>query len=191
MDELKYKADLCRIFSFVTLLTLATAVFYWQLLSPQLQRLEKMEKLCIDAESRNDQVAAFARRNPDTGVFLAELERSFSSVENLLPDELEEAAFLLKLDELADVSEVELLTVKPGEVVSKNGHCEMLLEIQAKGNYYQLLEFLRLLEGATRFVAIDKGTVQSQGEMLKIEFALRIYSLGTGGQANDAANKIY
>ncbi len=189
VDELKDKAKLCRIFSFVALLIAATAVFYWQVLLPQLQKLAETEKRCLALEARNVQVADFAGSKPDAGRFLAELERQSTLVKNLLPDELNAAAFLLKLDELADVSKVELLTVRPGAVGSKNGYCEMLLEVKAKGNYYQLLEFLRLLEGATRFVAIDKGTVQSQGEMLKIEFALHIYSFGTDGQANDAARK--
>ncbi len=165
------------------------ALFFWRfVLLPQEEEIARLENLCREAEERNRRITVFSGQHPDAERYLQELEQRQNAVLNLLPEQTEVAVFMLELERLAEESKVRLSHVKPEMPLNKKGYLDIALEVQVRGDYFSLLDFLRRVEGANRFTAIDKAAVQMQNGVLMTKLVVHIYSFGTGELSITAAN---
>ncbi|WP_346354478.1 type 4a pilus biogenesis protein PilO [Azotosporobacter soli] len=166
----------------------ATLFFWHVVLLPQDEEILLLENRCREEEERNRRITVFSGQHPDSERYLQELEQRQSVLMNLLPEQTEVAVFMLELERLAGESKVRLSNVKPGMPLNKNGYLDIALEVQVRGDYFSLLDFLRRVEGANRFTAIDKAAVQMQSGLLMTKLMVHIYSFGTGEPSITAAN---
>lgn len=162
-------------------------LFWWSVWQPQQQRQAVLESRCRQAEERNRQITMFAESHTDEMQYLQELDQRNGQAAILLPEQADIAGFLLELERSARDSGVQIAQVKPGTPTARNGYREITVEVQAKGTYFSLLDFVRRVEGANRFAAVNKAAVQSQNGTLASKLVLHIYCFGTGAQATMTA----
>ena len=162
-------------------------LFWWSVWQPQQQRQAVLESRCRQVEERNRQIMMFTESHADGIQYLQELDQRNGQAAMLLPEQADIAAFLLELERSARDSGVQIAQVKPGLPIARNGYREITVEVQTNGSYFSLLDFVRRVEGAKRFAAVNKAAVHSQNGALASKLVLHIYCFGTGVQATTAA----
>lgn len=182
--------DLQKMIVGVVAMVAATVLLTWQILLPQQEQLAALDSRYQQAQARNQAITSFADQHTDTARYLLELDHRMNQIKMLLPDQLDIAVFLLELERIARDSKVQVSSVKPGPIVVKNGYRDLPMDVQIKGSYFPLLDFLRRVEAATRFVGIDKTVIQSQNGVLTTKLVIHIYGFGTGGLETNATTAI-
>lgn len=170
--EIKQKLILLGVVSL-----LAVGLTTLLLILPQLERLEQA-RAQYQQELRQVQVVeAFVRTHPDTDRYLAELDQKAAALSRGLPENVALGDYLAQLETVANISGVKLVQVKPSPPADKGGYQEIQLAVTVKGGFFQLLNFVKVLDGGPRFCAITKVSVQSQQGGLESQLAVNIYSL--------------
>jgi len=157
-------------------------VFYLYLWLPQTERIAALTAQYQTERQRVQTIEAFANAHPDIGAYETELNNKLAQVDKMLPNNAEISEFIIEAENIAKISGVQLLRIKPAPAVNKNGYREIPLEMVVKGNYFQTLSFLKKLEEITRFNSVLNLATQSKNGDLESKLSVVIYSYGVTQQ---------
>ena len=98
-------------------------------------------------------------------------------VDKALPDDMEQGAFLSKLQQLALTHKIKLTQVAPKAVAVRDGLAVMPVEVKFRSSYFELLSFLRSLREEPRYIQVARTAVQEKDGALNCLLELRIYAV--------------
>lgn len=117
----------------------------------------KIEKLKTDIQASADKLKRTTERTADKAQFQTEVERmsqTFRLALDYLPKELDIQDLLRKIYSESRAAGVQLTNFKPKDPVSKDFYDELLMEIELRGNYPQLVLFLSYVSKLPRIINI-------------------------------------
>ncbi len=141
---------------FCALLLGAVAVFHQFVFLPQREALAEKEQQTVDMEHQIRATKAFLAQREDLASWGKELAARRARNERLLPRAMGTSAFFGDLEVWAAQSQVRVTGVKPQEIVADGGLFRQRMEVSLEGDYFQILDFLFLLEQGRRFVAVER-----------------------------------
>lgn len=152
----------------------------------QLRESHRLEGLRVRA------VEEFILAHPRGEKYVVELAAQQQKVQQKLPDDLAMGQFLQELEQAAVQAAVQLRQIKPGATISKGGYRETPLEVQVRGNFFQLLTLVQKIEEMQRFSSITAMNIGVQNGLLDAKLTVAVYSFGAGPQntvSNPPPNK--
>ena len=158
-------------------LSVLMSMFLWFLVHGYLQDLVEES----EAEAMKDMKIVTAVQNYqnahlDKEAFMKEVVEAQQRVDKAMPEEMEQGAFLSRLQQEAIGAGLKLRQVKPGEIAVEDD-CRMLpVEVQMAGNYFQLLSFLRDLDKEERFMQLRDLKVHSEQGHLQCDMKICIFA---------------
>ncbi len=117
----------------------------------------KIEKLKVDIQASSDKLKRTTERTADKAKFQEEVERMsqiFRLALDYLPKELDIQDLLRKIYSESRAAGVQLTNFKPKDPVSKDFYDELLMEIELRGTYPQLVLFLSYVSKLPRIINI-------------------------------------
>lgn len=177
--KIKYQVILC-IFSICCIFS----AFYILILIPQQNEIAELKNLKQVNDNKIELVEKFVVNHPDISEYDHEIQVNLDNVNKKIPDKHDISNFLAQIKQISQVTNVELLHVKPRSPVSKDNYTCMLIDVEVKGNYFQTINFLKKLKEVERFNSVNKMLMQSSNEFLKTKLELSIYSYGKSTEDN-------
>ncbi len=151
---------------------------YNYVLIPQYLRINELTATRNELIQKNTNIQDFAKKNPDTSKYLAEIKRKNVLADALLPNKADIASFLIQLESTAAASGLQMCEIKPGQSISKAGYLEVPVEVIIKGSFGQLLAFLQKLDNVARFNSVSNVSIRSHQGVLDSKLTIVIYSYG-------------
>lgn len=131
------------------------------LIKAQVDRLNRLKEEAAKQDQALRDARALVARIPDLERAIAEAEEVIVHYEAKLPSENEVDALFKELDEKAQESRVQYMTI--GEASKEEGehYTRYTRKIILQGGYHELGRFVNKLEAIDRFIKIDDITVES------------------------------
>lgn len=130
-----------------------------------------------EINSRIEKLKALQEQHPDLEAYEMEVENQKKHVDNLLPDKMDVAALLPRLQQNALKSGLELRELLPGEGIQEKGAKALPLQIRVAGDYFGLLDFVKSLERGTPFCRIIAMEMEQKDNILEAMLKVNVYSL--------------
>lgn len=157
-------------------------LFYLLILAPERERLVQVEAQQQTERQRIKVVDDFVRQHPDPDAYLLALDGQITRTNQLLPNNPEIGTFLLQIQQAARDSQVELNRVAPGAFVNKSGYYEIPVEVNVKGSFFQIVDFIKRSESLERLSGASTVTMQFKQGQLECKIPFVIYGFGTAPQ---------
>lgn len=165
-------------------------VLFFCVYRPYKQNMEGIQNQLQENSVAINTVRTFFAEHGEKNTYQNKLAVNLKLLKEKIPSELAEAEFLAKVNEIAMLSNVQIIEMKPSEYKNDkkkiNEHLEN--EIKAKedysskcwiitlhGDYFNIVKFLRQINSLPRLVNIMSGEVYSENEYLVCKLALQIY----------------
>lgn len=171
--KIKYQVILC-IFSICCIFS----AFYILIFIPQQNEIAELKNLKQVNDNKIELVEKFVVSHPDISEYDHEIQANLDNVNKKIPDKHDISNFLVQIKQISQASNVELLYVKPKNLVSKDDYSCMLVDVEVKGDYFQTINFLKNLKEVERFNSVNKMLMQSSNEFLKTKLKISIYFYG-------------
>ena len=154
---------------FLVVLTALTVLFYQTVYVEQQTDLEEKRRTLFLRQQDLARLETFLQRHGNDSAAEEALKKHTEWSRRLLPDELR-TGYMLR-------SKVKVIGLTPGVSEQKEGFCRQRIEMTVEGDYFQLLDFIRLLEQQDRFVIVENisGQVQESG-ILRGHIVLYIFA---------------
>ncbi|HWR43643.1 type 4a pilus biogenesis protein PilO [Sporomusa sp.] len=166
----------------VGLVAAAILIYFW-IIAPQRQHINTLLAQYQTERQRIQTIEVYAQKHPDPGQHVREVDLKVAQVEAKLPNQPEIGEFLKEVEQAAKISGVRLSEIKPSAPVNKNGYREIPVEIQIRGSFNSLLEFMNKIENSQRFNSTSNANIQVRQGMLEVRLTLAIYSYGVSPEA--------
>lgn len=165
----------------LAVLTALTVLFYRTVYVEQQAVLAEQQRVLLQRREELARWEAFSKRHRDASAEEEALKQHTDWSRHLLPDILGTGDFLSELQSCMLRSQVNVIGLAPGAEEQQEGFCRQRIELTVEGGYFEWLNFLRLLEQQTRFVAIEtlSGQVKAPG-ILRGHVALYIFARRIG-----------
>lgn len=168
----RYKAAICMI----GLVCVSWLLVVFGIL-PTRQRLTEIEnKLKIERQWVK-RAQEFSLAYPEPAKHLKQLDAQLHLVAQILPAESQISEFLLQSETAARDSGVQLIMLKPGTAISKNGCREYPVELIIRGDFFQTMNFIKAVETSVRFNNVNSLLMQVRSGYLESKLSVTIYSL--------------
>jgi Tfp pilus assembly protein PilO len=130
-------------------------------LAEEREQRNEAEAAVAQAESERDRLAAAARNIPP-------LQSQLSDLEAAIPPEPALAELVLQVSEAGRLSGLDVARVISGDPVAENasgdGLTEIPVELQVRGGYFQVLDFINRLSSQRRIYVIDEVDLSALGD---------------------------
>lgn len=166
-----------KVFFFIMALLGGVLLFYNYVLIPQNLQIAELTKTKTGLEQKNAIIQEFAKKYPDTDIYMADIEKKAALAEMKVPSSVDISDFLLQLDRAAADSGLRLSEIKPGQKKSKAGYQEVPVEVNIKGTFFQTLAFLQKLDNTERFNSVSSMNIKSKQGVLDSRLTIIIYSM--------------
>jgi type IV pilus assembly protein PilO len=167
-----------KICSFALGLVLLTWLFADWVLLPCQQRMAVLENQ-LQAELSSVKVAQdFVMSHPDPAKYLKLLDDKLHVLEQMLPPKARVSEFLSQSEATAKISGVQLVSLKPGAAVNKNGYQEWSLELVIHGGFFQIMDFVKKIEAGSRFSSVVSIVMKAKSGQLESKVTISMYSFG-------------
>ncbi len=162
-------------------------LFFSCLFLPQKIQIVNLTAQYQTERQKTQIIEMYAAAHPDIERDLGELDGKLIQVDKMLPNSNDIYDFLVQLEQAAKGSSIQLVQIKPGQILNKNGYREIPVEIFIKGNYFQMLDFLKKLEDGPRFNTITSISIKAQKDNLDAAILVVVYGYGTATVADQGA----
>lgn len=179
---LKQSGDKSRYVIVAALLLLLTGLFYQFIYGPQRLALESKRQQLALLQRQLAGLNSFLAQHGDLALYESKLQGHDGWSQQLLPAELDTSEFIGSLQRHVLRTRVKLVGLRPEPPVNKDGFFRQKIEVAVEGDYFQLLDFIKLLEQGPRFVMIENiaGQVKEQG-IFSGRMALYIFARSSAG----------
>nr|WP_092068113.1 type 4a pilus biogenesis protein PilO [Dendrosporobacter quercicolus]NSL46949.1 type 4a pilus biogenesis protein PilO [Dendrosporobacter quercicolus DSM 1736]SDL70183.1 Tfp pilus assembly protein PilO [Dendrosporobacter quercicolus] len=165
----------------VLIMTGFAVLFWFAVIASQQDQISALKADLQREQQAVKRLEEYAKQHPQGDVYLAELEQKISEVNSLLPDGGWMGRLLIQVDEAATGSGVELVSMKPQQVINGKGVRAYPFELVLRGSKQQfsgVLEFVVKLHSLTRYANIVSISTELQQNMLETKILLLAYSFG-------------
>ncbi len=131
---------------------------------------EELLREIIDIEN-------FSNQHRDMKQFSAEVSKQQEKVDRALPDELTESRVIHLLQQHALKHHIRILSISPEQQKEESGLTVLPLQLKLDCSYFQLLDFLRDIQEADRFVRISRLEVHNQEGRLLFNLEASVYAM--------------
>jgi len=177
--KIKYQVILC-----IISICCIVSAFYIFIYIPQQDEIIELKNLKQSNENKIQLVEKFVVIHPDISEYDHEIQLNLDNVNKKIPNMHDISNFLMQVKQISQSSNVEVLHVKPKNLVNKDEYSSLLVDIEIKGNYFQTIKFLKNLEAIERFNSVNKMLIQSSNEVLNTKLEINIYSYGKSTDNN-------
>lgn len=142
-----------------------TLFFYQFLYLPQQAELEeKRQQVTVRLNALNE-LEEFTQQHADLAAYETALKDHARWGSQLLPERLNTGDFLSELQIYMLRTKIRITGLKPSPPERNEGFFQQKIELGIEGDYFQILDFLRLLEQGTRFTNMKNvsGEVKERG----------------------------
>lgn len=133
---------------------------YWYFIKDQLVELERVEaregQLRVEFEEKQSRAANL----PALEAQLAEMERMFASLVQLLPSTAEIPSLLVDISQTALAVGLEIELFQPRPEANRTFYAEVPIQLRVRGNYEQLAEFVSGVSAMPRIVTIHDAFIR-------------------------------
>lgn len=180
------------------IMTGLAVLFWFVVISSQQNQISALKADLQKAQQTVKRLEDYAGKHPQGDVYLTELEQKISEVNALLPDGGWMGSLLIQVDEAAKSSGIELVSLKPQQVINGKGVRAYPFELVLRGTKQQfsgVLDFMVKLHNLSRYANIVSISTELQQNMLETKILLLAYSFGEvpdpkkPGQAANANTK--
>ena len=145
----------------------------------------------IDQEQRQEEVLIssleqrirLAKSLPELQEQIQRLEKQYDMLKAQLPDDREIPDLIDQVSEIADQSGLSVKQLAPKEIVERQDHASMDIDLSLQGTYEQLSHFLDSISNIKRVIVVmnyrvrPTGNVESYHPVLDINMRLQTYTL--------------
>ena len=153
------------------------------LIKPSLAKLN-----ALDVEGARDTLENVTAAVAEGEVAIAALEAELAALRDRLyggpsdlPPEKTESYIIDRLDRISERHAVELVSVKPGDGKEVLMFDEMLYEVEVKGRYFALVEWLRETEQELRPMVVNEFDLKPEPKGGRVAMKLRLASYRPSG----------
>lgn len=194
MDNLQTQlaglSDKKKISGFAMIVICLVALFWVTIIFSQQDQV-----LAVQADLQREQQTVkrledYAKAHPQGDIFLSELEQKTGNINALLPDGGSMGNLLIQIDEAAKSSGVQLISMKPQQVINGKGFRAYPFELVLRGTKQQfpgVLGFMVKLHNLTRYANIVSISTELQQNTLETKILLLAYSFGQVPDPNKPA----
>lgn len=145
---------------------------------PQFSRIAELRTLQQDEQKKKQDSEATLKRLQESKKAAAETEAKLIEVKKRLPEEPQLASLLIETQDAANQAGVDLVSIKPGEMVQQTDLTTIPLQMHVEGEFLDLVEFLIRLKDLKREVRIDKITISgAEYPVLAVDLAGNTFTL--------------
>lgn len=165
----------------VLIMTGFAVLFWFAVIASQQDQISALKADLQREQQAVKRLEEYAKQHPQGDVYLAGLQQKISEVNSLLPDGGWMGRLLIQVDEAATGSGVELVSMKPQQVINGKGVRAYPFELVLRGSKQQfsgVLEFVVKLHSLTRYANIVSISTELQQNMLETKILLLAYSFG-------------
>jgi len=126
------------------------------LLFRQVRALSDVKARVAEEQVLLAQTRAILQKMQEAEKQAEQLENQHMLLDRLLPGEPREDELILQLQLWADLADMQLLQIRFGDRVKKEGYIEMPVQVTMEGKYHQMLVWLGHAESSERAVRIDE-----------------------------------
>lgn len=135
---------------------------------------ESREQLC-ELQRQVTSITAFQRQHEDFEAHIAEINREYQLMEKLLPNDEAAVAFIQQLENHAEVSGLELISLRPGKVIKGDKYIEQPFEVGVRGEYASIMEFLKNLPQVTPYNKTESFSIKYSPQGLECHINVSIF----------------
>jgi type IV pilus assembly protein PilO len=150
-----------KIFISIGAFLLPTLLFYFFLLSPQIDKIKSLQKKEAIAQEELKKVRRSARDLPKHQKEFEETEQEFEAMSVLLPKSQEIPNLLRNISDLGKSAGLDFLIFTPGVETQKDFYAEIPIDIQIRGPYHNLGLFLDKVSKLERIVTVNNIQMDS------------------------------
>jgi Tfp pilus assembly protein PilO len=136
-------------------------VWYLALYSPLNDDLSKAQAETSAEQKRTDDLQADLARLQAQEKNSTQQQALLRRLDAAVPEQPDLAEFILQANEIAGQSGISFLSISPSPPVAGTGPSVIGLTISIEGSFFQLEDYLRLLENLERLVIVDGITISS------------------------------
>jgi len=151
-------------------------LFFFALYQPKQQALQEKKFLLGAQREQLISLKNFLNAHPDLAAYEKEIAEKENKVAIMLPEHMQLSPFVSDMQKLAVRSNVVLASIKPDKINSQADYDELAVAVEATGNYFQLLAFLKAVENMPRFVRVRQMLIQAEEKQLRGRFLLVVYA---------------
>jgi Tfp pilus assembly protein PilO len=154
-------------------------VWYFVLYAPLGDDLESAQAQKTEEQKKTDSLQADLTRLQSQQKNGTQQQALLRKLDAAVPEQPDLAEFIIQANEIADESGISFLSIAPTPPAAGTGGASVInLTISIQGSFFQLQDYLRLLEKLERLVIVDSVTISSSGGSS---------SSGTTGSSTDAS----
>ncbi len=157
---------------------------YLFVLLPQWGKIDELKTEYIVEQQKVKVIEDFLLLHPNPEDYLAELDNKLVKIGQSLPDSPDISNFLFQIEGLSTAYNVQLVSLKPGKIASKENYRIYDIEIIINGNFPESMNFVSAIEKGLRFTTITGTNMQLGVTGLETKLLAKIYSFGVPAAAN-------
>jgi Tfp pilus assembly protein PilO len=159
-------------------------LFYSFVLLPQWARIDRLTAQYNMEKKQLKGVETFAGSYLSSEQYMAALDNKVTQVNKMLPDNPDISTFLVDIGELAKECDIQIASIKPVQIVTKEEYREYDIEILLKGMYMQTMDFFKKSETGLRFTNVAAVGMKVSSDRLESRLLVRIYSYGVSANTD-------
>lgn len=153
-------------------------IFIMMVILPQRERMAELTLTLQQEEQVVKQLEDYSRKHPDLEQYVAELDAKEVQLGNLLPESARVSDVLVELDRETRTAGLELVSVKPGEMINQKGYRALPMELVVHGDFHNILDFVTKMDNLSRFTNVLSISTDLHDQILETKLIIATYILG-------------
>ena len=136
-------------------------LWYFLLYSPQNDDLSSAQAQTATEQKKTDALQADLARLQSQAKNSTQAAALLRKLDAAVPEQPDLAEFIIQANDIADQSGISFLSISPSPPTAGTGASVINLTISIQGSFFQLEDYLRLLEQLERLVIVDGITISA------------------------------
>lgn len=139
----------------------------------------EVEKLNYKIDEEQTQLATyndFITKNNSLDVYAQKIALNLELIKNKIPDNMAQNQFLAQLNDIAQLSHVDIIELIPTESVNQEIYQQQEFSLIIQGDYFAILDFCHQLSLNNRLVSIQYGKIFIRNQTINAKLTLQIYA---------------
>ena len=118
----------------------------------------------------------FMAKNKNIDSYREKIDFNLNLLAEKIPQEIDEEKFLLKLNDMAKYSSVNIIEMMPKNKSTQDNLKQEEIELVLQGDYFAIVDFLHQLNLNSRLVSIQDSNIFIQNNTINAKLTLQIYA---------------
>lgn len=173
-------------------------IWYFVLYKPLGEDLTSTQAQVSEEQTKTDDLQATLTRLQSQAKNSTEQQALLNKLDKAVPEQPDLAEFIIEINQIAEEAGIDFLTISPAPPAAGTGASVIGLTITIKGSFFQLQDYLRLLEQMDRLVVIDgfnvaggasstSGDTTGEGTQLSVTLTGRMFTRAAPAATSDGS----